>query len=78
VHEKMKKDAQDKRSKHARLIVRCEKKFPVYGFGDINNQQTVKRLQKMKLINCDEKSGGGRDALTEMGGSMPLFDDIDH
>jgi hypothetical protein len=32
----------------------------------------------MKLINCDEKSGGGRDALTEMGGSMPLFDDIDH
>ena len=32
----------------------------------------------MKLINGDEKSGAGRDALTEMGGSMPLFDDIDH
>jgi hypothetical protein len=33
----MKKDAKEKRLRHAKKIAQCEKKFPVYGFGDINN-----------------------------------------
>lgn len=68
----MKKDAKEKRQKHARLIARCEKKFPVYGFGDINN--TVKRLKKMKVINED----GEHDKLVERRGSIPNFDDINY
>jgi hypothetical protein len=40
----MKKDAKAKRQRHARKITVCEKKWPVYGFSDIQNPATVDRL----------------------------------
>jgi hypothetical protein len=40
----MKEDAREKRIKHTKRIISCEKKFPIYGFGDIGDSKTIDRL----------------------------------
>jgi len=72
----MKSDAQEKRVKHAKKIAQCEKKFPVYGFGDINNKQTIERLQKMGL-HVESKTSDNKKSNNTQADLMPLFDDID-
>ena len=74
----MKKDGRSKRAKHARKIAQCEKKFPVYGFGDINNKVTIERLQKMGIFVNQINDKGENKAVNSGVDLLPLFDDVDH
>ncbi len=47
----MRKSARERRSKHARKIAACERKFPVYGFSAIKDEAMVERMEKMGIID---------------------------
>lgn len=70
MHKKMKTDAINKRAGRARKIALCEKKYPVYGFGDVKSDATKLRLEKMGIV-ADE-TGINLGSVTF---DMSLFDD---
>jgi len=77
-HAKMMKEARAKRAKNKKLIIKCQKKFPVYGMMALDAEAGGNKatIEKLKRFGLDVDQYNNRGISSKKGGNANTIGDI--
>ena len=50
--------AEEKRARHAKKIAAIEKKHPVFGLGQVKNEEVLRKMEKLGIQVANEQEEG--------------------